>query len=190
MIPTAPGVWSPHQPPSQRSLRLKIQETPTLPTYNVMKILNHSQDSSKPAPPKSPNKERILLVDDDQQHRTCLKTFLELRGYVCLEAGNGVEGLEVLQEESVSIIITDTKMPEMGGLDFIERVNHDYAQEVLPIFLITAELSHTVRLRAFKNGVNKVFEKPLDFQELCHAVDWVTKFDIPPSTTTKNPSPK
>jgi CheY-like chemotaxis protein len=190
MIPTAPGIWSPHQPPSQRSLRLKIQETPTQPKDNFMNILNHSQHSSKPTPPKSPNKERILLVDDDQQHRACLKAFLEHRGYVCVEAGNGVEGLEVLQEEAVSIIITDTKMPQMGGLDFIERVNHDYSQEILPIFLITAELSHTVRLRAFKNGVNRVFEKPLDFQELCHAVDWVTKFDIPPSITTKSTSAK
>jgi two-component system, chemotaxis family, chemotaxis protein CheY len=189
MIPTAPGVLSPHQPPSQRSLRLKFQEPSTQFTYNFMKISHHSQRSPTPVPPKPP-KDRILLVDDDRQHRACLKEFLEHRGYVCLEAGNGVEGLEVLQEEAVSIIITDTKMPEMGGLDFIERVNHDYAQEVFPIFLITAELSHTVRLRAFKNGVNKVFEKPLDFQELCQAVDWVSKFDIPPSSSTKDTSTK
>ena len=143
-----------------------------------MKILNMSQHSSKTTPPKSSNKDRILLVDDDQLHRTCLKEFLELRGYVCSEAGNGLEGLEILQEESVSIIITDNNMPQMDGLAFIERVNRDYSHEILPIFLITAQLSDTVRLRAFKNGVNRVFEKPLDFQELCHAVDWVTKFDL------------
>ena len=143
-----------------------------------MKISNISLHSPKSTPLKSSNKERILLVDDDQHHRTCLKEFLELRGYPCSEAGNGVEGLEVLQEESVSIIITDNNMPQMDGLAFIERVNHDYPQEILPIFLITAQLSDTVRLRAFKNGVNRVFEKPLDFQELCYAVDWVTKFDL------------
>jgi CheY-like chemotaxis protein len=150
-----------------------------------MKISSLSQQAQKPAPPTSPNKERILLVDDDQLHRTCLKEFLERRGYVCSEAGNGVEGLEILQEESVSIIITDNNMPEMDGLAFIERVNHEYSKEILPIFLMTGELSTTVRLRAFRNGVYRVFEKPLDFQELCHAVDWVTKFDLPPSTTPK-----
>jgi CheY-like chemotaxis protein len=153
-------------------------------------MLNFSQPSPEPTTPKSLNKDRILLVDDDLQHRACLKAFLEQRGYECVEAGNGVEGLEVLQEEPVSIIITDTKMPQMGGLDFIERVNHDYSKEILPIFLVTAELSHSVRLRAFRNGVNRVFEKPLDFQELCHAVDWVSKFDIPPSTNSKNNSAK
>ena len=150
-----------------------------------MNILSLSQYSSKPGPAKAPKKDRILLVDDDQSHRACLKEFLDLRGYACSEAGNGVEGLKVLREESVSIIITDNNMPQMDGLDFIEQVNHKYSQEILSIFLITAELSHTVRLRAFKNGVNRVFEKPLDFQELCNAVDWVTKFDTPHSTTPK-----
>ena len=154
-----------------------------------MKILSMSPHSRKQASSKFLNKDRILLVDDDQIHRACLKEFLECRGYVCSEAGNGVEGLEVLKKESVSIIITDNNMPEMDGLTFIERVNHDYAQEILPIFLITGDLSHPVRLHAFKNGVNRVFEKPLDFQELCHAVDWVTKFDLhthPPTKLASN----
>ena len=185
-ISTAPGVWSPHQPPSQRSLRHLFRENSSTPIdVSIMKISSVYQTSPKPEAPKAPIKDRILLVDDDQHHRTCLKEFLELRGYVCSEAGNGVEGLEVLQKESVSIIITDNNMPQMDGLDFIEQVNQIYSQEILSIFLITAELSHIVRLRAFKNGVNRVFEKPLDFQELCNAVDWVTKFDIHQSTTNK-----
>jgi CheY-like chemotaxis protein len=143
------------------------------------------QHSPKPGSSRPSHKDRILLVDDDHGHRTCLKKFLEARGYVCSEAGNGLEGLQVLQQEPVSIIITDNNMPQMDGLALIERVHHDYSQEILPIFLITAELSHAVRLQAFKHGVNRVFEKPLDFQELCQAVDWVTKFDLPPSNTTK-----
>jgi len=122
--------------------------------------------------------ESILLVDDDDLHRTCLKEFLERRGYTCLEAVNGVKGLEVLRQESVSIIITDNNMPEMDGLTFIEEVKQEYPNEFLPIFLITAEVSNSVRLRAFKNGVYRVFEKPLDFQEICHAVAWVAKFDL------------
>ena len=117
------------------------------------------------------NRESIIAV-------SCLKGFLERRGYVCLEAVNGVTGLRVLRQESVSIIITDYNMPEMDGLTFIEHLNRTHQNELLPIFLITAELSDSVRLRAFKHGVNRVFEKPLDFQELCHALDWVMKFDL------------
>ncbi len=129
--------------------------------------------------------ESILLVDDDEFHRACLKEFLEQRGYVCVEAENGVRGLEVLRQEPVSIIITDNNMPEMDGLTFIEQVKHEFSNELLPIFLITGEASNTIRLRAFKSGVYRVFEKSLDFQELCHAVDWVSKFDLHPPLATK-----
>jgi len=97
-------------------------------------------------------------------------------------------GLHVLRQESVSMIITDNNMPEMDGLTFIEQVKHEFPNEILPIFLMTAEASNPVRLRAFKNGVYRVFEKPMDFQELCYAVDWVTKFDLHAPLATKIPS--
>ena len=130
----------------------------------------------------------ILLVDDDRLHRTCLKEFLHLRGHRCLEACQGKEALETIRQESVSMIITDQNMPEMDGLTFIQQLKQTYPNELLPIFLITAELSDSVRLSAFKHGVNRVFEKPLDFQELCQAVDWVIKFDLH-APSTKKPIP-
>ena len=154
-----------------------------------MDLFSLTQHSTAPAA-KIPtlSQERILLIDDDDLHRSCVKEFLERRGYACLEAENGVIGLDVLRQESLSIIITDNNMPEMDGLTFIEQVKHEFANEILPIFLMTAEVSSAVRLRAFKNGVHRVFEKPLDFQELCHAVDWVTKFDLHAPLATKSSS--
>ncbi len=153
---------------------------------DIFSLTHHSTAPS--APVTTLSQERILLLDDDDLHRSCVKEFLARRGYACLEAENGVRGLDVLRRESVSIIITDNNMPEMDGLTFIEQVKHEFPNEILPIFLMTAEVSNPVRLRAFKNGVYRVFEKPLDFQELCYAVDWVTKFDLHASLTTKSPS--
>jgi CheY-like chemotaxis protein len=185
-IPTAPGIRSSYQPPSQTSLRPQLKNA----RENIRKIsmLNFSQSSQKSTSPKSLKKERILLIDDDRPYRSCLKEYLESRGYCCSEAENGIEGLQILQEKSISMIITDNTMPQMDGLAFIERVTRDYSQEILPIFLITAELSAAVRFEAFKHGVNRVFEKPLDLQELGNAVDWVTKFDLPPTVSTKQSS--
>lgn len=151
----------------------------------IMGLFNVTQASLTSASGTAMNLGHILLVDDDNLHRSCLKEFLERRGYECVEAENGVIGLDVLRQESVSIIITDNNMPEMDGLTFIEQVKHEFPDEVLPIFLLTAEVSNPVRLRAFKNGVYRVFEKPLDFQELCYAVDWVTKFDLQTAPSTK-----
>ena len=153
-------------------------------TKDIFSLIQHSTAPAAQIPTLS--QERILLIDDDDLHRSCVKEFLERRGYACLEAENGVIGLDVLRQESVSIIITDNNMPEMDGLTFIEQVKHEFPNEILPIFLMTAEVSSAVRLRAFKNGVHRVFEKPLDFQELCHAVDWVTKFDLHAPLATKS----
>jgi two-component system chemotaxis response regulator CheY len=143
-----------------------------------MAFFSLAHDAIPSVPDTALSQERILLVDDDNLHRTCLKESLEFQGYVCLEAVNGMKGLEALRDESVSIIITDNNMPEMDGLTFIEQVNQTYPHELVPIFLMTAELSDSVRFRAFKHGVNRVFEKPLDFRELCQALDWVIKFDL------------
>ena len=148
-----------------------------------MMKMNFSSFSNKTLSEKDSSKEKILLVEDDQNQRICLKEFLEIRGYACLEADNGLTALNILATQPVDLIITDSHMPQMGGLEFIEQVNRHHSGELLPIFLVTGELSHTVRLQAFKNGVNRVFEKPLDYHELCHAVDWVTKFDLPHSST-------
>ena len=152
-----------------------------------MDIFSLTKPSAE-APDMTLIQDTILLVDDDDLHRSCLKEFLERRGYLCLEAMNGVRGLDVLRQESVSIIITDNNMPEMDGLTFIERVKHEFPNEIFPTFLMTADVSSAVRLRAFKNGVYRVFEKPLDFQELCYAVDWVTKFDLHAPLATKSSS--
>ena len=153
-----------------------------------MDIFSLTQPSTASTQSTTLNAERILLVDDDDLHRSCLKEFLERRGYVCAEADNGVKGLDLLRQASVSIIITDNNMPEMDGLTFIEHVKHEFPHEIIPIFLMTAEVSSSVRLRAFKNGVYRVFEKPLDFQELCYAVDWVAKFDLHTPHATKSSS--
>ncbi len=152
-----------------------------------MHIFSLDQDATPSASGAACNQERILLVDDDDMHRMCLKELLEFQGYICLEAVNGVKGLEVLRNKSVSIIITDNNMPEMDGLTFIKQINQTYPHKLIPIFLITGELSDSVRFCAFKHGVNRVFEKPLDFRELCQALDWVIKFDIhAPSQQTEN----
>jgi CheY-like chemotaxis protein len=136
--------------------------------------------------PKPPQKGTILLVDDDQPYRTCLKDFLEIHGYACHEASNGIQALKVLKDHAVDLIITDNHMPQLGGLEFIEHIHQNLHGDPLPVFLMTAELNHAIRLRAFKQGVNKVFEKPLDLLELGQAVDWATKFGhtVPLAPTT------
>ncbi|MBS1538663.1 MAG: PAS domain S-box protein [Bacteroidetes bacterium] len=73
---------------------------------------------------QSGKKEIVLVVDDEELIRTITQDILEENGYVILTAQNGLEAAKIYQEKSdeISLVITDVMMPEMSGLDLIERI--------------------------------------------------------------------
>ena len=67
-------------------------------------------------------KGRILLVDDEFISREVIRAILEYHGYACEEVENGAEALTWLETDQVDLVITDNKMPVLGGLQFLERL--------------------------------------------------------------------
>lgn len=66
---------------------------------------------------------RILIVDDEEEIRSFLKEYFEGQGFVCSEASNGKEALEIFQSQSnISVIVSDIRMPEMDGIEMLERI--------------------------------------------------------------------
>lgn len=61
----------------------------------------------------------ILIIDDDQNSRTMLKTMLEHLGYSTATAGNGVEGLEEIARQQPDLILLDLMMPRMSGFELM-----------------------------------------------------------------------
>ena len=119
--------------------------------------------------------EPILLVDDDPTARACLREFLELKGYSCLEADHGAAALEKITKESVSIVVTDLQMPIMDGLTLIEHLHNNPTVDQIPIILVTGELTAHVRARAVNAGVTIFFEKPFDFHALILEITRATR---------------
>ena len=72
----------------------------------------------------NPESPRILVVDDEKVIREILSDFLSLEGYLVRAVEDGVEALKELQRRSYNLVISDLKMPNMGGLDLIERITH------------------------------------------------------------------
>ncbi len=64
----------------------------------------------------------LLIVDDEETIRTILSIAMEKQGYTCHCASNGIEALKVLHEHLVDIVITDVDMPEMGGVELVEKI--------------------------------------------------------------------
>jgi two-component system chemotaxis response regulator CheY len=83
---------------------------------------------------------KILIIDDSQSTRMKLRTFLETCNHICVEAGNGIEALERLEEDKdFDLIICDVNMPEMNGIEFIEKQSTDETYKKIPTVMCTTE---------------------------------------------------
>ena len=108
--------------------------------------------------------DRILVVDDEQIIRESISFILRKEGYEVTEAANGKEGYEKLVSESFDLVITDLEMPEMKGIELLDR-----AMQVNPgclVVIITAYGSLDTAIAALRKGASDYILKPLEFEEL------------------------
>src|ERR1043165_3816362 len=108
--------------------------------------------------------DRILVVDDEEIIRNSISFILRKEGFTVTEAANGKEGYEKALAESFDIIITDLEMPEMKGIELLERV-----VQVSPhvmVIIITAYGSLETALSALRKGASDYILKPVEFDEL------------------------
>lgn len=81
----------------------------------------------------------ILIVEDDPDTRSIIKTILNAKGYKSLEAENGVIALELLENTKVRLILLDIMMPELSGYDVIVRLRMRPSTQSTPVIMLTAK---------------------------------------------------
>lgn len=106
----------------------------------------------------SENINRILVVDDDQTQRIALFEALNKVGYDVVVAENGVMGLELLQKESFVLVVTDIRMPEMNGLELMQKIK--MTRPGLPVVVVTAFATVDTAIEAMKKGASDYILKP------------------------------
>ncbi|HEV2707560.1 MAG TPA: response regulator [Pyrinomonadaceae bacterium] len=109
----------------------------------------------------------ILIVEDSDDIRITLRLYLLTEGYHVLEAINGQEAVEFVQQQCPDLILMDLNMPHMDGLEATERIRQcrDLCERV-PILAITAFDTHGMRDAALEAGCNDYLLKPLDLTQL------------------------
>ncbi len=112
----------------------------------------------------SSNGIRILVVDDDSLVRRSLCEVLSFDGYSCSNVGDGEEALERLKENSVDIVISDMKMPKMGGLELLKRVKAAYPK--VSVIMITGFGSIEGAVVAMREGAVDYITKPIIDDEI------------------------
>ncbi|MCF7802827.1 MAG: response regulator [Candidatus Marinimicrobia bacterium] len=105
----------------------------------------------------------ILIVDDSSSMRKVMTKIIKMSNFPIgeyHEAENGVEGLEVCQENWIDVIVTDINMPEMDGLTFIQKLQADPALKMIPVVVVSTEGRTAVVEQARKLGVVQYLQKP------------------------------
>ncbi len=113
--------------------------------------------------------ETILIIDDEAAQREAVGGYLRKRGFAVLQAANGCEGLELLQDQVVDLIITDLRMPELDGMGVLAA-----AREINPaIGVVMATAFGTVdgAVDAMQEGAFYYLQKPIDLDVLDPIVD-------------------
>ena len=113
----------------------------------------------------------ILTVDDSRTMRDMLKLALSGAGHTVIQAVDGVDGTEVLENTGlVDVIITDINMPRMDGYGFIEHVRRGTANRATPILVRTTESEPAKKMRAREAGATGWIVKPFDPDKLLAAI--------------------
>ena len=104
----------------------------------------------------------ILLVDDSLFQRRIIKGLLNKMDAVdnIIEAGNGLEGLKVLETEQPDCIFSDLTMPEMDGIQFLEELKNRGCQ--IPVIVLTADIQKSTHQRCVDLGAFAFMNKPFD----------------------------
>jgi diguanylate cyclase len=103
----------------------------------------------------------LLLVDDEEDIGAALERLLRRDGYTILRATSGKEGLERLAQHEVGVIISDQRMPEMSGVEFLTQVKELYPQTIRIILSGYADLD-SVTEAINRGAIYKFFVKPWD----------------------------
>lgn len=105
----------------------------------------------------------ILIVDDEDRIRRLLKMYLERENYLVEEASNGIEAINMIENNDYQCVLLDVMMPEMNGLEVCEKVRE---LKSIPIILLTAKGEEADRIKGFELGADDYVIKPFSPREV------------------------
>jgi two-component system, NtrC family, nitrogen regulation response regulator NtrX len=114
---------------------------------------------------------RILIVDDEKNIRRTLRMVLEGPGYTILEAGSAEDALRTLDEDDVDLIVLDVRLPEMSGMEALDRIRKRPGLDAVPVIMISGHASLADAVHAVQLGATDFLEKPLDRDRVLVSVD-------------------
>ncbi len=111
-------------------------------------------------------KRTILVVDDFDDTRLLLRTWLEKKGFRVVEADNGIEAVELAEKEQPDLIIMDVEMPRLDGLSATRKIREIEQLSGVPIVVVSAYGAEQFRAGALAAGCNEYVSTPFEPEDL------------------------
>lgn len=106
---------------------------------------------------------KILVVDDEKEIRDLIGIYLKNEGFEVIKVCNGLEALEVLQSETVHLVILDVMMPKMDGIEACMKIRQD---KNVPIIMLSAKSEDMDKILGLTTGADDYITKPFNPLEL------------------------
>ncbi len=114
---------------------------------------------------------KILIVDDEADIIEILQFVLESRGYECITATDGEEGLRLARESNPDLIILDVMMPKINGYKISRLLKYDSKYKDIPILMITARSQEEDKLIGEETGADEYITKPFQVDYVVEKVE-------------------
>jgi DNA-binding NtrC family response regulator len=114
---------------------------------------------------------QILIVDDDEELRGAIRAYLETKGYLVREAGNGQACLWELEANLPDVVVMDYELPDTNATQLLREVHS--IDPSLPVIVITGHGTIDLAVRIIKDGAEQFLPKPVEMSVLCKLLEGV-----------------
>lgn len=166
---------------------LQMDNDPTCNRFVLTLPISHADDDSlQPATTEETTEQQenemangksaytVLVVEDNIEMQTFIRRQL-LNQYHVLTANNGQQALDVLEKNSVQLIVSDVMMPIMDGMELCHRVKSDINYSHIPVILLTAKVGVQATIEGLQQGADAYIEKPFSIEHLRASIENLLK---------------
>ncbi len=120
----------------------------------------------------------ILVVDDNRITTKLLRRYLEANGYDAVEAYDGIECLEKVDEKHPDAIVLDVMMPRLDGYETVKRLKSNEETQHIPVVIVTALNDVANQLKSIEAGADDFLSKPIEEKLLIAKVKLLSTLNI------------
>jgi CheY-like chemotaxis protein len=114
---------------------------------------------------------KVLVAEDNPVNRELLRELLENRGYSVIEACNGQEALDMVEQSQPDLLLLDIGMPVLDGFTVIRRIRQNPSLATLPVLAVTAYAMRDDRNNVLNAGFDGYLSKPINARELANELE-------------------